>query len=345
VDRRESALTAAALLLVFFASLWLTGRFRRYALAQELVDHPNDRSSHVIATPRGGGVAIVLTTLTALPLLALANRLPWSAVAALVGSGLLIASVGFVDDRGHIAARWRLLGHFAAAAWVLYWLGGLPPLPMFGRTFELGWAGNVLALLYVVWLLNLTNFMDGIDGIAAIEAITVCLGGAGVYLISSAPAATGIGTIVLAAATLGFLCWNWPRARIFMGDAGSGFLGLMLAAFSLQAAWTAPRLLWAWIILLGVFVVDATVTLVRRVARGEKFYEAHRTHAYQHAAQRAGSHLPVTLAVAAINVCWLLPIALLVGRGALDGAVGVIIAYLPLLAAALYFGAGTRCKR
>jgi Fuc2NAc and GlcNAc transferase len=146
--------------------------------------------------------------------------------------------------------------------------------------------------------------------------------------------------LALAAATTGFFFWNFPPARIFMGDAGSGFLGMMLGVLSLQAAWAAPQLLWSWLILLGVFVVDATVTLVCRTLRGERVYEAHRSHAYQHAARRAGRHLPVTLATAAINVLWLFPIALWVGTGALDGGLGVLLGYAPLILVALRLGAG-----
>ncbi len=134
--------------------------------------------------------------------------------------------------------------------------------------------------------------------------------------------------------------WNWPPAKIFMGDAGSGFLGLALAGLSLQAAWTAPALFWSWVILLGVFVVDATVTLLRRMLGGQLFYEAHRTHAYQHATLRNGAHKPVTLAVAAINFLWLLPIAALVAVQALDGLTGVLAAYVPLAAVAVRLGAG-----
>jgi Fuc2NAc and GlcNAc transferase len=223
---------------------------------------------------------------------------------------------------------------------VLVWLGGLPPLPVFGVVLDLGWMGNSLAPVYLVWLLNLTNFMDGIDGIAGIEAITVCLGGVLLYVVAVPGATSWLAPFVLASATIGFLVWNWPPAKIFMGDAGSSFLGLMLAALSLQAGWVAPKLFWSWVILLGVFVVDATVTLIRRMARGKKFYEAHRSHAYQHAAQRWGAHLPVTLAVGAINLCWLLPVALLVALGSLDGMLGVLIAYAPLVAAALWLKAG-----
>jgi Fuc2NAc and GlcNAc transferase len=326
---------------VFLSALWLTRRFLCYAVARQLLDAPNARSSHVVATPRGGGVAIVAATLASLPVSGWNGALAWPVVWGLLGGGVLVALIGFVDDLGHILLRrWRLLAHFAAAAWVLAWLGGLPPLPLLGSVRELGWMGHGLATLYLVWLLNLTNFMDGIDGIACVEAITVSMGGVLLCLVVVPGDTSWLAPLVLASATFGFLVWNWPPAMIFMGDAGSGFLGLMLAAFSLQAGWAAPNLSWSWVILLGVFVVDATVTLLRRMARGEKFYEAHRCHAYQHAARRWGAHLPVSLAVGAINVCWLLPMALLVALGLLDGLLGVAIAYAPLVGMAVLLGAG-----
>lgn len=186
---------------------------------------------------------------------------------------------------------------------------------------DLGLLGSVLAAFYLVWLLNLYNFMDGIDGIASVEAISVCLGGALLFLFVGEFKVAQV-TLVLAAAVMGFLFWNFPSARIFMGDAGSGFLGIVLGIQSLQAAWIAPQLLWSWIILLGVFIVDATFTLLRRLIRGEKVYEAHRSHAYQFASRHYGRHLPVTLAVFAINFVWLLPFAVLVALGKLDGFLG-----------------------
>jgi Fuc2NAc and GlcNAc transferase len=254
--------------------------------------------------------------------------------------GTLAALIGFVDDRGHVAPRWRLVAHFAAASSVLVMIGGIPPLTAMGFVMGSGWLGFAIAALYLVWMLNLTNFMDGIDGIAGVEAITVCL--SAVFL--SGVAAPGkhlwIAPLVLASATLGFLVWNWPPAKIFMGDAGSGFLGIMFGILSLQAGWVANRLFWSWVILLGVFVVDATVTLIRRMAHGERFYEAHRSHAYQHAALDRGAHLPVTAAVGVINICWLLPVALMVALGWLDGLPGVLIAYAPLVLAAVRLKAG-----
>ncbi len=320
-------------------ALALTGVLRRYALARSIIDIPNARSSHTVPTPRGGGVAIVASFLLALPLAAVSGLASWPVVVALLGAGAGIALLGFLDDHGHIAARWRLLGHLVGAIWALFWLGGLPPLSLFGMSFDLGWLGHALAALYLVWLLNLYNFMDGIDGIASLEAICVCIGGALLFVLSGQAGEAAL-PLLMAAAVAGFLFWNFPPARIFMGDAGSGFLGVSLGILSLQAAWVAPQLLWSWLILLGVFVVDATFTLLRRLLRGDKVYEAHRSHAYQYASRRFGRHLPVTLAVGAINLLWLLPIALWVGAGGLDGGLGVVLAYTPLLALAVRFRAG-----
>jgi Fuc2NAc and GlcNAc transferase len=334
------AVPIALLAAVFLLSLWLTNRVRRYAVARSLLDVPNERSSHSTATPRGGGVAIVAATLVAMPVAGLLQWIPWPTVWALTGGGALVALVGFADDHGHVPAAWRLLAHLAAAAWVVAWMGGLPPMTIAGLTIEAGPVGYALALLYVAWFVNLTNFMDGIDGLAAVEAVTVLLGGVLLYLAGPGGVAAAWAPLVLAAATLGFLVWNWPPARIFMGDAGSGFLGFMLAGLSFHAAAVAPALLWGWVILLGVFVVDATVTLIRRLARRERVHEAHRTHAYQHAAVRCRHHRPVTLGVAAINVGWLLPLALLVARGSLEALVGITLAYGPLLLLALWLGAG-----
>lgn len=325
--------------VIVAVSFSLTWALRRYALSRSLMDIPNARSSHSVPTPRGGGLAIVLAFTLALFMLLFAGLMASPVFAAIAGAGAVIAIIGFMDDHGHIAARWRLLGHFAASIWLLFWMGGLPAVELFGHAFDLGWLGNVLAAFYLVWLLNLYNFMDGIDGIASVEAICVCLGACLLYWIAGnveliwAP-------LLLAAAVAGFLFWNFPPAKIFMGDAGSGFLGIVLGALSIQAAWASADMLWGWLILLGVFIVDATFTLFRRLLRGDKVYEAHRSHAYQYASRRFGSHLKVTSVVALINLLWLLPIALCVVRFGLDSSLGLILAYAPLVALAIRFRAG-----
>lgn len=320
-------------------SLLLTSALRRYALSKSLIDIPNARSSHTVPTPRGGGVAIVLSFLLLVPLLSIFSLLPWAAAWGLIGAGVGVAVLGFLDDHGHIAARWRLLGHFSAAVWALFWLGGIPPLTIMGVVFNMGWIGVVLSLFYLVWMLNLYNFMDGIDGLASLEAIAVCLSASLIYALMGF-SSLAWAPLLLSFTVAGFLYWNFPPAKIFMGDAGSGFLGVTLGILSLQAAWASPALLWVWVILMGVFVVDATFTLVRRLVRGDKVYEAHRSHAYQSASRQFGRHLPVTLTVGLVNVVWLLPVALCVALLGLDGFVGVIIAYIPLVMLAWKFKAG-----
>jgi UDP-N-acetylmuramyl pentapeptide phosphotransferase/UDP-N-acetylglucosamine-1-phosphate transferase len=325
--------------VIVAVSFSLTWALRRYALSRSLMDIPNARSSHSVPTPRGGGVAIVLAFTLALGMLLFAGLMSLSAFFAIAGGGAMIAVIGFMDDHGHIAARWRLLGHFAASAWLLFWIGGLPVVEIGGGTFDLGWFGHVLAAFYLVWLLNLYNFMDGIDGIASVEAICVCLGACLLYWVSGA-ADLIWAPLLLAVSVVGFLFWNFPPARIFMGDAGSGFLGIVLGGLSLQAAWVSADFLWGWLILLGVFIVDATFTLFRRLLRGDKIYEAHRSHAYQFASRRFGNHLPVTVAVGAINLLWLLPIALAVTQFGLNSSLGLILAYAPLVVLAIKFHAG-----
>lgn len=325
--------------LVLIISFLMTAGLRHYALKRNVIDVPNARSSHTIPTPRGGGVAIVVSFLLAMIVLMFTGTGDVYFLVGLVGGGMLIAAVGFMDDHGHIPARWRLLGHFLAAGWILIWMGGLPPLNVLGWVIDLGLVGTLLAAVYLVWMLNLYNFMDGIDGIASIEAITVCLCAAGLYWL------TGFGQyavlpLLLACSVTGFLYWNYPPAKIFMGDAGSGFLGILLGGLSVQAAWVSPQMFWCWLILLGVFIVDSTYTLVRRLLRGDKVYEAHRSHAYQFAARRYGRHLPVTLGVGLVNVCWLLPIAVVVALSGLEGLLGVALAYSPLIVLAVRFRAG-----
>jgi len=317
----------------------LTRRFLGYATGR-LLDVPNDRSSHVAPTPRGGGIAIVAIVLLALPILTLIGTISWQTACAFFGAGVFVASVGFADDHGHVKRRWRLIAHFGAGLWLVAWLGGPPPLALPAGILYSGWLAYPLAVLYVAWLVNAFNFMDGIDGIASVEVASASIGGAIVSYLAAPDAAISAVALMVAGAVIGFLLLNRPPARIFLGDVGSGFLGVVMAGLSLQAGWVAPRLFWSWVILLGVFVVDATITVVRRAVRGDPFHEAHRVHAYQQAAVRFGAHLPVTVATGLINVFWLLPIALLVEARHLEGVYGVLIAYIPLVAVALWLKAG-----
>lgn len=246
----------------------------------------------------------------------------------------LLAGI-FLDTRGHVTPKWRLLAHFLAASLLVYTTSGLPKLIFFGAPISFGIIRHRLEIIALVGILNLFNFMDGIASVKAISELGVLA----ILCFPMSSAAVTINTL-LGAPVLGFLLWNFPPAKIFMGDAGSGFLGLMLAALLLFSASASPALFWSWLIMLGVFIVDATLTLIRRLLRGEKVYEAHSTHDYQHATRKYGRHLPITLSVLMINLLWLSPIAFFVARGALDGAVGLCIAYAPLVVLAYRFKAG-----
>lgn len=326
------------LLASFLISFLLTGYMRHYALKKNIIDNPNERSSHTIPTPRGGGVSIVITFLSFIVLLMFTQHLAISTGLILLCSGFGIAVLGFLDDHGHINSMLRLAIHFIIAIAVVFALGGFSEVALFNGTLHLGWFANIIAVLFLVWLLNLYNFMDGINGIASVEAITTIISLATIYLLFSSSLSIEL-LLILAASVFGFLLWNFPKARIFMGDAGSGFLGMTLGVLALMALKVDAALFCSWIICLGVFVVDATFTLIRRVTNGHKMYDAHRSHAYQYAS-RLYSHTTVTISVLLINLCWLAPVAYLASQRILIPEVLLLIAYLPLILLALFFSAG-----
>jgi Fuc2NAc and GlcNAc transferase len=323
----------------FIASAVVTALVRRYLVSRKVLDIPNERSSHFVPTPRGGGVSIVLVFLLSVLWLVQRGSLTSSVAWALIGGGLAVAIAGFLDDQFRVSAWLRLLTHFAAAGWALWQLNGIGPLHLGRIVWDWGWVGQVIALLGLVWMINLYNFMDGIDGLAGLEAF--CVSGFGARLLAWGGLAglAEIGT-VLSAASAGFLLWNWPPAKIFMGDVGSGFLGFVFGVFVISSAKERPLLLWPWLILLSIFIVDSMLTLVRRLITGARWYEAHRSHAYQHAARHHGSHLKVTLTVAAVNVAWLFPLAWGACVWPAVGPLLAAVAMAPLVYAAFRYHAG-----
>jgi len=332
-------IAAGLLIAVALVSFLLAGLVRRYALARGALDHPNERSSHLTPTPRGGGIAFVTAFLVGLAVAAALLPLERGPVYAMVIAGLLVGFTGMRDDFHGLGVGARLLVQFTAAVAAFWVLSGGEPASLFGTSAGATWLFAAAGVFLLVWLVNLYNFMDGIDGIAAIEAITVGLGMTLVYLLDPRTGEAWLMPALLAAGVAGFLPWNFPGARLFMGDVGSGFLGMVLGILALQGMMMDLGLLWAWLILLGVFIVDASLTLIRRLLAGENVFRAHRGHAYQVAARRYGSHVPVSLAVGAINLLWLLPLAAWVARGGLAGPVGLLIAWTPLVALAVWFRA------
>jgi Fuc2NAc and GlcNAc transferase len=326
----------------FLIAYVVTGLLRRRAMNGGLMDVPNERSSHSVPTPRGGGAAIVGAMTLALIVYAIRGLISPALLIALGGGGLAVAIVGYIDDRYHLSAGVRLAVHFAAALWALIWLGGLPPLGFGTRVVDLGIAGYCVGALGIVWTLNLFNFMDGIDGIAASEGGFIAWSGAALAVILGIGAGVWPVGAAFGAACAGFLVWNWPPARIFMGDVGSGYLGFVVAVQAILAAQVHSAALLAWLILGGVFFTDATVTFLRRLARGEKVHVAHRSHAYQWLARRWASHKRVTASVLAINFVWLLPLAWAALRYPSIAGWLALAALTPLALGVMLAGAGRR---
>lgn len=323
---RETSITASAVAIITFASLlasWAgTALVRRYALDRAILDIPNHRSSHTVPTPRGGGAAILLAFLTGLAALAILGVIGIPEFAGIGGGAALIGVIGWVDDRRGVPPLYRALVQGAAAIWALWWLGGLSSVSVGGTSLHLGMVGSLFAALAIVWCTNLFNFMDGIDGIAGGQAATGGIAGGALLLAAGRLDLAAIAFLV-AAASLGFLRWNWSPAKIFMGDVGSSMLGFVFATLAVAGENAGAVPLPVSVLLGGPFVLDATVTLTRRVFRGARWYEAHRSHAYQRAVQSGLSHQQVASAIIIVNL--VLGFAVYSTRGAPPQQLAVVV--------------------
>lgn len=263
-----------------------------------LLDLPNERSSHTLPTPRGGGLAIITTFIAGLCLSAALGLIPTSTTLKLVTITFCLATISWIDDVRNLGPLMRFGSHILAATLALAF--GLVSGPFFGGalppTLEI-----VLIGVGWVWFINLFNFMDGIDGLAAMETIAIGCGGGVIALMSQNEPTIVIVCMVLIAAAIGFLPFNWAPAKIFMGDVGSIPLGFVCAWILLSLASSGYGA--AAIILPLVFFADATITLFKRVLSGEKFWQAHRQHFYQRAVRRGMSHNQATMAACVANVC------------------------------------------
>ncbi|WP_401743346.1 MraY family glycosyltransferase [Stenotrophomonas geniculata] len=289
-------LVMGALLGLALLSAALTWAARGYALRRQLFDQPGERRSHSVATPRGGGIAIVISLLVTAG--AAMRAWPEARPSLLVASlGLaLVAGIGWWDDHRPLPAMRRLMVHFIAAAL----------LAALVKVHGGSWLLAVLVLLFTASLINIWNFMDGINGIAASQAIVVALG-----LAPLLPWPYSLAAVALGLACLGFLPFNFPRARIFMGDVGSGALGYAVAAvLALASVKTDIH----WMLLLvsaSPFLVDAGFTLLARIISGQRWMEPHTQHVYQRAVQAGASHAQVTgmyfalglFSITVLNVC------------------------------------------
>ena len=283
-------MTLTLLLLTFSVTIILTFIIRYYAHHKDLLDHPNDRSSHVTPTPKGGGLAIMISFYGALSYLYLQTQVDTKLFFALL-SALPVVIISLIDDIYPLPAKMRFGVQLLSAAAAVYFLGGIDTIDFSLFTLSGVWL-NFVALFGIIWMTNLYNFLDGIDGYAGSEALFAALAA---YLLFGSETA-----LLVAVATAGFLLFNWHKASIFMGDVGSASLGFIFAVFILYDAST-PNFL-GWLMLLSLFWFDATLTLVRRAKQREKLSQAHKKHAYQRLNQAGLSHAKVVLLAMGVNI-------------------------------------------
>ncbi len=304
-----------------------TRLFLLFARRHRLIATPGARSSHAQPTPHGGGVAVCLALL--LGVLAAAHFYgdwPIDYLVVLTG-GLLLTVLGVLDDMRGLSVPLRMACYGLVCVALTWWLAwDALPGSMAVQFFCLG-----AVSLSLLWLLNLYNFMDGIDGLAASQAVLACGSAALLSIGTSELGVYGLFCLLLAAAHLGFLVWNWPPAKLFLGDAGSVPTGLMLGALAILGEVRGEVGAVSWLILLAVFIADATWTLFARALRGERITQAHCSHLYQRLSRYWSGHRPVLWLFIGVQIAWLMPLAALAQQWPEHALILVILAYLPLL--------------
>ncbi|MCG3683461.1 MraY family glycosyltransferase [Aliarcobacter butzleri] len=280
------------LILLLFSFLF-TYFIKNYMIKKSLVASVNERSSHTVPTPHGGGIAIAITWFIGLFYLYFSAQIETNFFYALL-FGVLISIVSFFDDIYELSPKVRLIIQAIVAIGGLYFLGGFETLTFGIFDIQNSIFTNIFAFFMIIWFINLYNFLDGINGYAGSEAVFLAVAG---FILFG-----GNHFLVLAVAVLGFLYWNWNKAKIFMGDVGSTLLGYNVAIFTIYYANQEPNNFWIWIILFSVYWFDATLTLIRRKLNKERLSLAHKKHGYQRLSQVGWSHYKVTNYSIGLNV-------------------------------------------
>lgn len=293
-----SAMFIIPLIIILTAviSWFICGMVRNRLLAASILDNPNERSMHSAPVPRGGGIALWLTVLPVWIIYDIySGQFPEHLFLLLAVAGLIIVS--WLDDKKSLPARERFMVHILAVAL------GLASLPLTHLVFQGAlplWLDRVVAGFAWLWFINLTNFMDGIDGITGAQTVHVSIGFIAIGLLAgSIPEIGFIIASALTGAAIGFLIWNWHPAKLFMGDVGSIPLGFLLGYLMMLLA--SQGYLGIALALPLYYAFDASLTLIRRILKKQKFWQAHREHYYQQAALGAGSPVPVVRAIIATN--------------------------------------------
>ena len=289
----------AAALVAWLCGYFLTQWFRNYSIRVSWLDVPDARSSHDTATPTGGGVAVVAIVFAGITYLVIIDP---SGIWPAIGLSIIgLAALGWIDDRRNLSVRVRLAVQILVALVAIYAIAPIREIDVGGAVMPFGVAGYLVAGIWIVWMTNLYNFMDGIDGLATVQGIvgagTLCI-----WFVALGAYDFALCTAIVFGALLGFLKHNWYPASIFLGDVGSLALGGLFGIIGVVGVVTYKIPITAYIILFGVFIGDATLTLARRLYRGENLLRAHRTHFYQRAVQASWSHGQVSVAVLVANL-------------------------------------------
>ncbi len=280
-------------LFLFLSALILTSLVRTLALRKSIIDIPNERSSHTVPTPRGGGLAIVIVWFAGLIYMYFTKQIDQNLFFALA-SGVILVIVGLLDDIYDLKPIIRFSAQFISATFALYFLGGVKIIDLGICTIENIWLLTPIAFIGIIWFINLFNFLDGIDGYAGMETIFISLV---LYFFTSESF-----YLILVTATLGFLIWNWQPAKIFMGDVGSTLLGFNFAVFALYEQNMESVPIIVFLIISSLFWFDATLTLILRFLNKEKITQAHKKHAYQRIIQSGFSHQKTVVYAVGLNI-------------------------------------------
>jgi Fuc2NAc and GlcNAc transferase len=281
------------LIIILVISIVLTYLVKVLTIRKNILDNPNERSSHSTPTPRGGGIAIVVSWSLAITFLFFNKLIEKDLYFALL-SAIPIAIIGILDDVLNLTPAVRTLIQIISTSLALYFLGGLKVIDLGFILIATNFTLSILAFVFIIWCINLFNFLDGIDGYLSMEIIFISTS---IFLLTN-----DITGLFLAISTLGFLIFNWQPAKIFMGDVGSTFLGMTVIILGIYYQNTNTLSLTSWLILTTLFWYDATLTLIIRISQKEKFFIAHRKHAYQRIVRSGFSHQKTVIYASVLNI-------------------------------------------
>jgi Fuc2NAc and GlcNAc transferase len=295
-------------IIFIVTSVITTSIIRNFSIKNNLLDIPNERSSHRTPKPKGGGISIVGALIFTIVILFQYEMIASEITISMVIGLVIVSIVALINDYKNLSPLIRTVIYIISAGFSLYIIDGFESVVINNYSYNLGYIGYCLGILFLVWLTNLYNFMDGTDGFAATQTICVSLFCFYLfYLSNNIP--FFIIMLCLVSTTIGFLFWNWSPAKIFMGDVGSCSIGFFFGLLSIYTENKGIISITVWVILLAPFIADATFTLIKRVVNNEKWYEAHNSHAYQKLHKHGISHSQIASCLFVINVAVIWPIA------------------------------------